>query len=73
LQFGVSPRASIFWAQAAKSHAFLNARSFVVPDDIKIVAPDILRHRLIRSYEADAENISTEDLIQQVLAKVPIP
>jgi MoxR-like ATPase len=73
LQFGVSPRASIFWAQAAKAHAFLNARSFVVPDDIKIVAPDILRHRLIRSYEADAENISSEDLIQQILAKVPIP
>jgi MoxR-like ATPase len=44
-----------------------------VPDDIKIVAPDILRHRLIRSYEADAENISSEDLIQQILAKVPIP
>jgi MoxR-like ATPase len=73
LQFGVSPRASIFWAMAAKAHAFLNQRAFVVPDDIKLVAPDILRHRLIRSYEADAENVSTEDLIQQILAKVPIP
>jgi MoxR-like ATPase len=58
---------------AAKAHAFLNQRAFVVPDDIKLVAPDILRHRLIRSYEADAENVSTEDLIQQILAKVPIP
>jgi MoxR-like ATPase len=73
LQFGVSPRASIFWAMASKAHAFLNQRAFVVPDDIKLVAPDILRHRLIRSYEADAENVSTEDLIQQILAKVPIP
>jgi MoxR-like ATPase len=73
IQFGVSPRASIYWTMAAKAHAFLNQRNFVIPDDIKLVAPDILRHRLIRSYEADAENISSEDLIQQILAKVPIP
>jgi MoxR-like ATPase len=73
IQFGVSPRAAIFWTMAAKAHAFLHSRSFVIPDDIKLVAPDILRHRIIRSYEADAENIPTEDLIQQILAKVPIP
>jgi MoxR-like ATPase len=73
IQFGVSPRAAIYWTMAAKAHAFLNQRNFVIPDDIKLVAPDILRHRLIRSYEADAENIVTEDLIQQILAKVPIP
>jgi MoxR-like ATPase len=73
IQYGVSPRASIFWTMAAKAHAFLQQRSFVTPDDIKLVAPDILRHRIIRSYEADAENVSTDELIQQILAKVPIP
>jgi MoxR-like ATPase len=73
IQYGVSPRAAIFWTMAAKAHAFLHQRAYVIPDDIKMLAPDILRHRLIRSYEADAENISTEDLIQQILAKVPIP
>jgi len=73
IQYGASPRASIFWIMAAKAHAFLQQRSFIIPDDIKVVAPDILRHRIIRSYEADAENVATEDLIQQILAKVPIP
>ncbi|HET6267157.1 MAG TPA: ATPase, partial [Acidobacteriota bacterium] len=73
IQYGVSPRASIFWTMAAKAHAFLQQRSFVTPDDIKLVAPDILRHRIIRSYEADAENVSTDELIIQILAKVPIP
>jgi MoxR-like ATPase len=73
IQYGVSPRAAIFWSLAAKAHAFLQQRAFVIPDDIKVVAPDILRHRIIRSYEADAENVPSEDLIQQILAKVPIP
>jgi MoxR-like ATPase len=58
---------------AAKAHALLQQRAFVIPEDIKLVAPDILRHRILRSYEADAENIPTEDLIQQILAKIPIP
>jgi MoxR-like ATPase len=73
IQFGVSPRASIYWTMAAKAHAFLQQRAFVVPDDIKLVAPDILRHRLIRSYEADAESVETETMIEQILSKVPIP
>lgn len=73
IQYGISPRASIFWTMAAKAHALMNQRAFVIPDDIKMVAPDVLRHRIIRSYEADAENVATEDLIQQILAKVPIP
>ena len=73
IQFGVSPRASIYWTMAAKAHAFLQQRAFVVPDDIKLVAPDILRHRLIRSYEADAENVETETMIEQILSKIPIP
>lgn len=73
IQYGVSPRAAIFWTMAAKAHAFLQQRSFVIPDDIKLVAPDILRHRIIRTYEADAENVSSEDLIQQILVRIPIP
>jgi MoxR-like ATPase len=73
IQYGVSPRAAIFWTMAAKAHAFLQQRHFLIPDDIKLVAPDVLRHRIIRSYEADAENISSDDLIQQILSKVPIP
>ena len=73
IQYGVSPRAAIFWTMAAKAHAFLQQRHFIIPDDIKLVAPDVLRHRIIRSYEADAENVSTDDLIQQILSKVPIP
>jgi MoxR-like ATPase len=73
VQYGVSPRAAIFWTMAAKAHAFLQQRSFVIPDDIKLVAPDILRHRILRTYEADAENVSTEDMIQQILVRVPIP
>ncbi len=73
IQYGVSPRAAIFWTMAAKAHAFLQQRSFIIPDDIKLVAPDILRHRIIRTYEADAENVSTEDLISQILVRVPIP
>lgn len=73
IQYGVSPRASIYWTLAAKAHAFLQQRAFVIPDDIKAVAPDILRHRILRSYEADAENVSNEDLIQQILARVSIP
>ncbi|HJZ10877.1 MAG TPA: MoxR family ATPase [Acidobacteriota bacterium] len=73
IQYGVSPRASIFWIMAAKAHAFLQQRNFVIPDDIKTVAVDVLQHRILRSYEADAENVSTESLIQQILAKVPLP
>ena len=73
IQYGVSPRAAIFWTMAAKAHAFLQQRTFVIPDDIKLIAPDILRHRLIRTYEADAENVTPEDLIQQILVRVPIP
>ena len=73
IHYGVSPRAAIFWTIAAKAHAFLQQRTFVIPDDIKLVAPDILRHRIIRTYEADAENVTPEDLIQQILVRVSIP
>lgn len=73
LQFGASPRASIAFKIAAKAHAFLEGRAFVTPHDIQSIAKDILRHRLRRTYEAEAEDISTEEIINRVLKKVTPP
>jgi MoxR-like ATPase len=73
LRFGASPRASIYLAKAARGMAFLNQRDYVIPDDVKKVAPDILRHRLALSYKADAAGITTDDLIAQILDSVQIP
>lgn len=73
IAFGASPRASIFMVVAARAHAFLKGRGFVTPEDIKQVAPDVLRHRVIISYEAEAENISSADIVQQVLDHVEVP
>ncbi|CAN5740366.1 AAA family ATPase [soil metagenome] len=73
ISFGGSPRASISLAQAAKSYAFLQHRGFVIPDDIRAVAYDVLRHRIGLTYEAEAENITTEDIIRDVLAAVQVP
>ena len=58
IEFGASPRASINLVMAARAHAFLKGRGFVTPEDIKQIAPDVLRHRIITSYEAEAENIT---------------
>lgn len=73
LMFGASPRASIALKIAAKAHAFLSSRAFVVPHDIKQLAHDILRHRLRRSYEAEAEGISADDIIDRILEGIPVP
>lgn len=73
ISFGGSPRASISLAQAAKSYAFLQHRGFVIPDDIRAVAYDVLRHRIGLTYEAEAENITTENIIRDVLAAVQVP
>lgn len=73
LQFGASPRASIAFKIASKAHAFLEGRAFVTPHDITSVAKDILRHRLRRTYEAEAEDISTEEIINRILKKVTPP
>jgi len=73
IEYGASPRASIYLTKIAKAHAFLNHRGFVLPDDIKKAAPDVLRHRLIPSYEADAENVTSDDLIAKVLDAVEVP
>ncbi|MBI3510093.1 MAG: MoxR family ATPase [Bacteroidetes bacterium] len=73
ISFGGSPRASISLAQAAKAYAFLQQRAFVIPDDIRAVAYDVLRHRIGLTYEAEAENITSETVIRDVLAVVQVP
>lgn len=73
LEYGASPRASIFLALAAKAHAYLQHRAYVVPDDVLAVAPDVLRHRLILSYEAEAEERSADDLLTEILEAVKVP
>ena len=73
ISFGASPRATIFLATAAKSHAFLSKRAYVVPEDVRSVGKAILRHRIILTYEAEAEEITTEDIIQRIYESVPTP
>ena len=73
LQYGASPRATLSLAAAGRAKAFLEGRAFVTPDDIKAVAARVLRHRLPLSYEAEAENISVDDVITKILAKVKVP
>lgn len=73
ITFGASPRASIFLNKASKALAFLNGRAYVTPQDIKDIAHDILRHRILISYEAEAEGLTTEDIITRIFDKVDIP
>ena len=73
IETGASPRATINLKTAARCHAFLQGRGYVTPDDIKACAPDVLRHRIRVSYEAEAENIASEDLITRILATIPVP
>ena len=73
IDFGASPRASIHLALAAKAHAFLQGRGYVTPQDVKSIAMDVLRHRILTTYEAEAAGVVTEDLIQQVLDHLPVP
>jgi MoxR-like ATPase len=73
VQNGASPRATIAMTLAARAMAFLNGRHFVVPQDVKTVAFDVLRHRVIVTYEAEAENISSENIIQTILNALPVP
>ncbi|MDA9110540.1 MoxR family ATPase [bacterium] len=73
LRFGASPRATISLALAAKAIAFTQGRSFVTPQDLKDIAPDVLRHRVIVSYEAEAENVTSDEIIQKILDTVAVP
>ena len=73
IEFGASPRASIYLAVAGRALAFIRGRGYVVPQDIKDIAPDILRHRIITTYEADVDGITTDNLIEEILANVKVP
>ena len=71
--FGGSPRASIALAQAARAYAFLRGRGYVVPEDVRALAPDVLRHRIVLTFEAEAEDLSTDDVVSRVLSALPVP
>jgi MoxR-like ATPase len=71
--FGGSPRASIALAQAARAHAFLRERNYVVPEDVRALAPDVLRHRIVLTFEAEAEDVTTDEVVTRVLGAVRVP
>jgi MoxR-like ATPase len=73
IEYGASPRATIFLAQGARALAFLRGRNFVTPDDVKSIAPDVLRHRVLTTYEAEAEEVTSDDVVARVLAAVESP
>ncbi len=73
IQFGASPRATIFLAQAARAHAFIKRRGYVTPEDVKAVGMDVLRHRIILTYEAEAEELTTESVISRIFDAVQVP
>ena len=73
ISYGASPRASIGLALAAKAVAFIKRRSYVIPEDVKYIAPDILRHRIGLTYEAEAENITSDNIVNEILNKIQVP
>ena len=73
IAYGASPRASIFIIEAARAHAFVKGRGYVTPEDIKQLAPDVLRHRVITTYEAEAEEVTSDDIVRRILDHVEVP
>jgi MoxR-like ATPase len=73
IRYGASPRATIYLALAARAHAFLSGRGYVTPQDIKSIGTDVLRHRIIVSYEAEAETITSETIVDRIFAGLPVP
>ena len=73
IDYGASPRASIYLALAAKAYAFIKGRAYVTPQDIKSIGMDILRHRILTTYEAEAAEVTPEDLVQQIFDHLPVP
>ncbi len=73
IEYGASPRASIFLLLASKAHAFMQQRPYITPEDVKAIAYDTLRHRIRPGYEAEADNIRSDDIIRQILQHVPVP
>ncbi|MBD3384573.1 AAA domain-containing protein [candidate division KSB1 bacterium] len=73
ISFGASPRASIYLSKAAKAHAFLRRRGYVTPEDVRAIGLDVLRHRVLVTYEAEAEEITSEDVVRKVLNRIEVP
>ena len=73
LSSGASPRASIYLYRCAKIQAMFEGRSYVIPDDVKTVVHDVMRHRIVLSYEAESEELTTDDVIDRILKIIPVP
>jgi len=73
ISYGASPRATIALANAARAYAFLKGRGYVTPEDVKAVGPDVLRHRLVLSYEAEAEEVTAEQIVKRIFEVVEVP
>jgi MoxR-like ATPase len=73
VSLGASPRASIYLVEGARARAALEGRSYVLPEDVKRVAPDVLRHRILLNYEAEADGRRSDDVVQEILDRVPTP
>jgi MoxR-like ATPase len=73
IAFGASPRATLAFSQAARAMAFLQGRGYVIPEDVKEIAKDVLRHRILLTYEAEAENITSEEIVERILERVEVP
>jgi MoxR-like ATPase len=73
IEYGASPRASIFLAVCARAHAFLDGRGYVLPEDVKAIGPDVLRHRILTTYEAEAEEVTSDDLVRRIFEAVEVP
>jgi MoxR-like ATPase len=73
IDFGASPRATLALASAARAHAFLRGRAYVIPEDVRALAPDVLRHRIVLTFEAEAENVTSDDVVTRVLGAVKVP
>jgi MoxR-like ATPase len=73
IEYGASPRATIYLAKAAKVQAFLSGRGYVTPQDVKTIGPDVLRHRVLLSYEAEAQDLTSDDVIQEILNTIDVP
>jgi len=73
IEYGASPRATIYLATAARAHAYLRGRAYVLPEDVKAIGHDVLRHRVITSFEAEAEEVSSEDIVDRIFAAIDVP
>ena len=73
IEYGASPRATIYLAQAAKVHAFMEGRAYVTPQDVKTIGPDVLRHRVLLTYEAEAQDLDSDAILRDIFNTVDVP